>query len=129
MSINQRMREALKMRGITQMQLAEHMGIEPKKGQARISHQLRGKDTDSIKLITAVYEMTGADLRWLVTGDVHAPTGWVLATKEESIEIDEFQEIDPDDPIVKIDKRMANMEEKYNQLYKLILSMKTPESE
>lgn len=68
MTINERIRFVLMSKKISQVQLAEHMKFELPKGKARISNQLRGTDTDSIKLITAVFEMTGANLLWLITG-------------------------------------------------------------
>jgi len=69
MTINERIKLVLMRKKISQVQLAEHMKFELPKGKARISSQLRGTDTDSIKIVTAVSELTGANLRWLITGN------------------------------------------------------------
>jgi len=67
-NINFRIKFVLMAKNLTQVQLAEHMGFELPKGKARISNQLRGEDTDSIKLVTAVSEITGAYLTWIILG-------------------------------------------------------------
>lgn len=68
-SLNNRIKYAMQVSGIQQKELAERMGFELPKGQARISQQLRGSDTDSIKLVEAVAKLTGANLLWLITGN------------------------------------------------------------
>ncbi len=65
MSINARIKEALGAKGITHAQLAEYMEFELPAGRVRITSQLRGNDTDSIKLVKAVSEITGYYFQWL----------------------------------------------------------------
>jgi len=95
MSINERIKIALVDRNQTQSDLAKHMGYDLPSGQTRISHHLRGEDTDSIKLVTAVSELTGYSLPWLLTGNEWLggffPGGSVL-TREESAEDEDFDE-------------------------------------
>lgn len=133
MSINQRLREALKTRGITQMRLAEHMGIEPKKGQARISHHLRGKDTDSIGLLVAVHELTDARYEWLISGElpmvgmgnqrfvdhVEAKIESHNAEMEARIQSANATNAEVDEKIEKVKKYLENMDVRYNKMISL----------
>jgi len=97
-SLNNRIKYAMLETGIQQKDLAEYMGFELPKGQARISQQLSGKDTDSIKLVKAVSELTRANLLWLITGsgkgfDDQAMDETRLRTMDESVNfIKKFQD-------------------------------------
>ncbi len=65
MSINQRIRLTLAEQRLNQSDLARKMDV----GQTAISNQLRGKDTDSIKLIVAISKLTNTTVGWLITGE------------------------------------------------------------
>jgi transcriptional regulator with XRE-family HTH domain len=108
-SLNNRIKYAMLQSGIQQKDLAERMGFELPKGQARISQQLRGADTDSIKLVEAVAKLTGANLLWLITGhgiefEVRKPGSFSGATEI------------PDDPEEYVSTRMRAVEESIKKL-------------
>ncbi len=66
MSINNRIREALRLKDITHEQVAELLSLN----RASVSHQLRAADTDSIKLLVAVKKLTNARYQWLISGEL-----------------------------------------------------------
>jgi len=118
MSINERIKIALANRNQTQSDLARHMRYELPSGQTRISHHLRGEDTDSIKLVMAVSELTEYSLPWLLTGNENAdgyfPGGYVSFTTEESTESAISS------TVLLMDKRLYKLEGIIKQMAKLI---------
>jgi len=68
MSINSRVRYVLESKDITHEQVAELLNLN----RASVSHQLRGDDTDSIKLLVAVRMLTNARYDWLISGEGEA---------------------------------------------------------
>jgi len=113
-SLNNRIKYAMIQSGIQQKDLAEDMGFELPKGQARISQQLRGTDTDSIKLVEAVAKLTGANLLWLITGngkEFDERTGFAALTEI------------PDDPEEYVSTRLRAMEESIKNLQDKINSI------
>lgn len=103
MSINQRIKEALQSRGLTQENFADRMGI----GRVTVNRKLNDDNNpvNSLKWVVEIYEMTGVRLEWLVLG-----TGEMFST-QEYLQITESE----------LEERIIrNIEEKLDERYKIM---------